>query len=155
MPQVHEVGQSCPAVGHDGVGDFDHRQERDRAFLHSGTARGGTRQQRQPFERRTFDRVDEPLGRGHADRTGEETEFAGDDGNATTLDPPLSGDDGFVDSGLLLSGGEFGRVLVGDSSGGCDRSRVPGHEGSVVHDDVDEFMSIQPCHVRISCFRCV
>ena len=72
MAQVDEVGQTGPAVSDHGVRDLHHRQERDGAFLHPRPTGGRSCQQRQPFEGGAFDGVDEALGGGHADRSGEE-----------------------------------------------------------------------------------
>ena len=146
VAQVDEVGQTGPFVGDDGVGDLDHRQEGDRALLHPRPARGGSGQQRQPFERGPFDGVDEAFGRGDADRAGEEAEFADDHGHAASGDRALAGDDGLVDPRLVGSGGELGCIGLGDSAGWSDGCGIPGSEGSLVEDDVDEFVCVQTWH---------
>ena len=146
MAQVDEVGQSGLAVGDDGVRDLHHRQEGDGALLHTGASRGGSGKQRQPFESRPFDGVDESFGRGHADRAGEEAELAGDHGHTTAGDGAFAGDDGFVDAGFLRCSFELSGVGVRDPAGRLDGSGVPGQERSFVEDDVDEFVCVQTRH---------
>ena len=77
MAQVDQVGQVRLLVQRDGRGDLDHLQERDGALLHAGAARARRRQQRQPFGGRALHGGGDALGRGHADRAGQEVELAG------------------------------------------------------------------------------
>jgi hypothetical protein len=66
---------------------------------------------------------------------------------------PLTGDDGFVDAGLLPGSGEFGGILVRDAPCRLDGSGVPGGERAFVEDDVDEFVCVQTWHGVLLSFR--
>ena len=76
VAQVDEVGQPRGLVRGDRLGDPHHLHERRRALLHPGPAAHRPGDQGQPLDGGPLDRGHQPVGRGSADRPGEEPELA-------------------------------------------------------------------------------
>lgn len=138
IAQVDEVAEMRRLVCCHGRGDLDHLHERERAFLHSGAARGRRREQGESFRGGPFDRGDDPFGCRDTDRSGEEGELAGDQRDPASVDGADSGEYRLVDPGPLSGTLEFGAVgVIGVD---VDRGFVPRDETALVEHRIDELL---------------
>ena len=144
VAQVDQVGQPGGPVLHDRPRDLDHLHERRRALLHPGAAARGGRQQGQPLGGRAAYGAGDPAGRGQPDRPGQEPELVGDHRYRPAVHQAAAGQHRLVGAGLLarrLQLGAVARWRVGD----VDRL-VPGLEGALVEDQVEELLGGPAVH---------
>ncbi len=150
VTQVHQVGQMSLFVQLDGGGDLDHLQERDGALLHARSARARRRQQRQALGCGFRHRGGDPLGCGHPDGSGEEIEFADDDGHTAAEDRAFAGQHGFVEPGQGLRFCQFALVILG--TGDLQRRGVPAAERALVEHCITKRAGADPTH-GVSLYR--
>ena len=123
-------------------GDLHHLNERDRPFLHPSATGRRCGQERKSLCGGSFDRPNETLGGGYADRTRQEAEFTGDQRDAPTGDAALAGQHRLIQS-RLRPGARQLRVIARIQVRRWGHRLVPALEGPCIKHEVHDLLGTQ------------